>query len=152
MLIQFRETIDLAVADIYPYFKSPEDWVRLYGFAGRVEDRGGGWYAVPLAGFPFPLVARITRAEPGRLVHWEFHGFWRGEGEVRFQSEGNGTVVEGYERIAARWLPLLSPVLEKLFFERRFHGIWARGWRRLRAWAAGGPAPGETGPSAPPPR
>jgi hypothetical protein len=145
MLIQFREAIALPIADLYPYFKSPRDWVRLYGFAGQVEDRGGGWYAVPLQRFPFPLVARITRDEPDRLVHWEFRGFWRGEGEVRFQREGNGTVVEGFERIAMRWLPLLSPVLESLFLERTFRGIWARGWRRLRAQAAGEPMPGRRG-------
>jgi hypothetical protein len=133
MLIQFREVIELRVEDIYAYFQSPTDWGRLYGFAGRVRDLGSGWYSVPLYRFPFPLVARITRLEPGRVVHWEFRGFWKGEGEVRFEREGSGTVVTGYERIAARWLGPLSVVAEKLFMERAFRGIWARGWRRLRA-------------------
>jgi hypothetical protein len=145
MHIQFRESIDLKVEDIYPYFKSPPDWGRLYGFAGRVRDLGGGWYAVPLHRFPFPLVARVTQLEPGQLVHWAFRGFWKGEGEVRFERAENGTVVLGYEQIAARWLGPLSVVPEKLFMERPFLGIWARGWRRLRAWAAGGPKPGQEG-------
>jgi hypothetical protein len=139
MLIRFREDVALPVADVYPYFQSPVDWVRLYGIAGAVEHRGDGWYAVPLRGFPFPLVARITRTEPGRLVRWVFRGFWRGEGEVCLHSHSGGTLIEGYELIAVRWLFLLSPLVEKLFLERQFRRIWASGWRRLRAQALAPP-------------
>jgi hypothetical protein len=135
MLIRFREDIARPVAEVYAYFQSPADWVRLYGFAGQVEDRGSGWYAVPLRRFPFPLIARITRTEPNQLVHWTFRGCWRGEGEIRLQSHPGGTFVEGHEQIALRWLWLLSPLVEKLWLERQFRRIWALGWRRLRAEA-----------------
>ena len=131
MRIGFREAIDLPASAIYPYFQTPADWGRLYGFAGPVEDRGGGWYAVPLYRFPFPLVARITGAEPDRLVRWTFRGFWRGEGEVRFSPSPDGVLLEGYERISVRWLFVLSPIVEKLFLEKQFRAIWQLGWRRL---------------------
>ena len=157
MIIRFREEVALPVAEVYPYFQSPADWVRLYGFAGQVEDRGNGWYAVPLRRFHFPLVARITRTEPGQLVRWVFRGFWRGEGEVRFHSHPGGTIIEGYEQIAVRWLFVLSPLVERLVLERQFRRIWALGWRRLRAQAASGQSPNAARqyppgrhPSAPP--
>jgi hypothetical protein len=40
--------------------------------------------------------------------------------------------LEGYERIAVRWLFFLSPVVERLLLESRFRKIWELGWRRLR--------------------
>ena len=136
MIIRFREEIALPAAEIYEYFKSPADWVRLCGFAGTLEDRGGGWHAVALQQFPFPLVARIARSEPGRYVSWAFRGFWRGHGEVSFHSHQDSTIIEGYEEISVRWLFGLSPVVETLFLQRAFHRIWALGWRRLRVQAA----------------
>lgn len=139
MLIEFSEFVPRPVEQVYAYFRSPADWVRLYGLAGRVEDRGDGWYAVPLQRFPFPLVARITSLEPCRFVRWEFRGFWRGHGEVRFDARPGGVEVTGYEEIGARWLPGLSRLLERLFMEREFRRIWALGWRRLRD-TGGGPS------------
>ena len=133
MLIEFSEFVPLPVRTVYSYFESPADWVRLYGFAGRVVDRGGGWYAVPLKRFPFPLVARVTELEPLRCVRWQFRGFWRGCGEVRFTARPGGVQVDGYERLGARWLPGISWVVERLFMEREFRRIWALGWRRLRS-------------------
>lgn len=141
MLIEFTEFIPRPVEQVFPYFRSPADWVHLYGLAGRVEDRGNGWYAVPLQRFPFPLVARVTSLEPCRLVRWEFRGFWRGSGEVRFEARPGGVQVKGYEEIGARWLPGLSRLLEGLFMEREFRRIWALGWRRLRQ---GGAVPSTT--------
>lgn len=132
LIIRFAEPIRLPAAEIYSYFQSPADWVRLYGFAGPVVDRGNGWYAVPLKRFPFPLVARINAAEPCRLVRWEFKGFWAGGGEVRLLEQPGAVLVEGYEDIRPRRLPLIAPLLERLFLERAFRGIWASGWRRLR--------------------
>lgn len=132
MRIEFSEPIGLPAGLVYQYFRTPADWVRLYGFGGAVVDRGDGWYAVPLHRFPFPLVARITAAEPDRLVRWEFRGFWRGAGEVRLVETQGGVRVEGFEEIGARWLPGVSWLLERLFMERAFRGIWALGWRRLR--------------------
>ena len=132
MRLAFSEFIPLPAPKVYAYFQTPADWGRLYGFAGRVADRGGGWYAVPLKRFPFPLVAKITDAEPPRLVRWQFRGFWRGRGEIHLADQPGGVQVDGYEEISVRWLPGLSWLLERLFMERQFRQIWALGWRRLR--------------------
>ena len=48
---------------------------------GEVKEHDHGWQAIPLAGFPFPLVARVTAYEPNELVSWEFRGFWKGDDE-----------------------------------------------------------------------
>ncbi len=138
MLIEFNEEFDLPVEVVYPYFRTPRDWPRLYGTFGEVEDRGDGWCAVPLRAFPFPLVARVTLDEPRRQVRWEFRGFWRGEGEVRFAATPGGVAVQGYERISIRPLPGLSPIVERLFLESKFKKVWESGWRRLRRLAADG--------------
>ncbi len=132
MLIEFEERVDLHAADVYPYFKSPRDWPRLYGSFGEAEDRGGGWYAVPLKSFPFPLVARVTHDEPNKAVSWSFRGFWRGEGHVSFEPSPGGVVIRGHERISVRPAGFLSPVLERMFLERSFRKLWESGWRRLR--------------------
>lgn len=136
MLIEFDEEVELPADAVYPYFQTPADWPRLYGSFGAVQDRGDGWFAVPLRRFPFPLVAKVTRDEPLRCVRWAFKGFWRGEGEVRFTPAVGGTRVEGYERIAVPRLLGLGPVVERLFLERRFARLWESGWRRLRRLAA----------------
>ena len=132
MIIRFRETFTLPAAAVHGYFRTPADWVRLYGFAGRVEDRGDGWYAVPLRSFPFPLVARITDDDPPRRVRWRFRGFWRGDGEVCIQEITGGIVVEGHEDISIRWLGVFSPIVERPLLERQFRRIWQLGWDRLR--------------------
>lgn len=132
MRIEFSELIPLPAEQVFSYFQTPADWVRLYGLAGNVEDRGGGWYAVPLKWFPFPLVAQVTEIEPPRIVRWKFGGFWCGSGEIRITAQPGGVQVVGYEQISARWLPGLSKLLERLFMEREFRRIWALGWRRLR--------------------
>lgn len=137
MLIKFDEAFELPVEDVYPYFRTPRDWPRLYGAFGEVQDRGGGWYAVPLRRFPFPLVARVTRDEPLRAVRWEFGGSWRGEGEVRFTPTAGGVAVQGHEAITLRPLGWLAPLVERLFLESRFTKVWESGWRRLRRQAAG---------------
>lgn len=131
MHIDFSERFALPVGEVFAYFASPADWGRLYGFVG-VRELGEGWFAVGLKGFPFPLVAKTTELRPDELVRWTFRGFWRGEGEVRFTAEAGGVRVDGYETISLRWLPLLSPVVERLFLEKRFRAIWQLGWRRLR--------------------
>jgi hypothetical protein len=136
MLVEFEEEFELSADDVYPYFRSPRDWPRLYGSFGEVEDRGQGWFAVPLRRFPFPLVARITKDEPMRNVEWELGGFWRGEGRVSFVPTDRGVAIRGYERISAGPLPWLARLLERLFLEKRFRAVWASGWRRLRRQAA----------------
>jgi hypothetical protein len=132
MLIEFDEHVDLPAERVYPYFRSPRDWTRLYGAFGEVEERGQGWYAVPLRRFPFPLVARVVGDEPNRRVAWIFGGFWSGEGEVSFVPTDRGVAVRGYERISLCGFGALSRVLERLFLERRFRRVWESGWRRLR--------------------
>jgi hypothetical protein len=139
MIVEFREQFCLPVEDIYTYFQSPADWVRLYGFASSVKDYGDGWYAIPLQRFPFPLIARNTEQVQNERVHWVFRGFWRGRGEVRFSSTPQGTRVEGYEEISVRWLSVFSPIVERLFMRRQFERIWALGWRRLRKQANAAP-------------
>jgi len=130
--IEFDETFALPPDVIEAYFRTPADWVRLYGLAGEVEGRGDGWIAVPLAGFPFPLVARTVEHVPGERVRWVFRGFWKGEGEVCFRdTESGGCRVRGFEEIAVRPLGPVSRAVERLFLERRFRGIWSLGWRRL---------------------
>jgi hypothetical protein len=138
MIIHFEERFQLPVEQVYRYFKTPVDWTRLYGEFGEVKDCGSGWFAVPLRGFPFPLVVRITDDEPLRKVRWVFRGFWRGGGEVRFLDQTASVTVEGFEEIAVRPLGVLSPVVERLLLERRFRAIWELGWRRLRKAEAAG--------------
>jgi hypothetical protein len=138
MFVRFQERIDLTPDEVYAYFRSPRDWPRLYGAFGEVEDRGGGWFAVPLRRFPFPLLARMTKDEPGRSVAWEFGGFWRGGGEVTFLPVAGGVEVRGEERIGVRRLLGLSRLADRLL-EARFQKIWASGWRRLRREAAAKP-------------
>ena len=132
MIIRFQHEFSLPVEEVYSYFHTPADWTRLFGFAGTVKDLGGGWYAVPLKGFPFPLVASNTQQKHHELVQWVFRGFWRGRGEVRFAAVPHGVVVKGFEEISVRWLFFLSPVVERLFLERRFRAICEIGWHRLR--------------------
>ncbi len=131
MRIQFDESFELPIEHVFDYFKSPSDWASLYGLAGEVEDRGEGWWAVPLKSFPFPLVARNTDLELNEYVRWEFNGFWHGFGEVRFTTDGTRTRVTGQEIIAIRWLFFLSPLVEQLFLKAPFEGIWRFGWKRL---------------------
>ena len=132
MIIKFKHKFSLPVEEVYSYFQTPADWVRLYGLAGDVKNLGEGWYAVPLKRFPFPLVAKNIEQRPNELARWVFRGFWRGRGEVRFTERSDGVTVEGYEEIAVRWLFSLSPVIERLFLERSFQSIWEIGWHRLR--------------------
>ncbi|MCK5447661.1 MAG: hypothetical protein KAJ43_05925, partial [Gemmatimonadetes bacterium] len=81
MRVEFDEEFGVPVEQAYEYFRTPMNWPRLFGAFGEVEDRGQGWYAVTLRGFPFPLVTRITRDELLQSVEWTFEGFWHGEGQ-----------------------------------------------------------------------
>jgi len=131
---EFHEDIPLSPAKIYDFMRSPMDWTRLYGAFGEVEDRGEGWYAVPLKRSPFPLVARITENEPGRRVAWEFRGIWRGRAELNLKPTEEGTLVTGFETISIPRMLGLGPMIERRFLERGFQAVW--GWRRLRRMAS----------------
>ena len=132
MRVEFNETFELPVEQLYGYFKTPMDWPRLYGAFGDVHDRGEGWYAVPMKGSPFPLVTKIVVDQPSDCVSWIFRGFWRGAGEVRFVEGPAGVTVEGFEEIAVRALGFISPIVEEALLKRRFRAIWEHGWKRLR--------------------
>lgn len=132
MLIRFDNDFDLPVEEAYAYFRTPRDWPRLFGSFGEVEDRGEGWYAVPLRNFPFPLVAKTTRDEPLSCVEWVFRGFWRGEGQVCFVRTRGGVAIRGFERISPRPLGWLAPLVEPVLLEKRFRKVWESGWRQLR--------------------
>lgn len=136
MLIRFHEEFELSPGEVYGYFRTPQDWPRLFGAFGNVQDKGDGWYAVPLRRFPFPLIAKVTTDEPERCVRWTFRGFWCGEGEVRFTPTSRGVRVQGHERITVRPLFWLAPLVERVLLERRFTKVWESGWRRLRTQAA----------------
>jgi len=136
MLIEFDREFAIPVEEAYSYFRTPPDWPRLFGSFGEVENRGQGWYAVPLRNFPFPLVARMTRDEPLNCVAWEFGGFWRGEGQVSFVAKGRGVAIRGFERISARPLGWLAPAVEPFLMQKRFEKVWESGWRKLSREAA----------------
>ncbi len=72
MFIQFKEKFALPVSEIYPYFRTPEDWGRLYGRVKPVEHLREGWQAVALPRFPLPLVNRMVDDQQNRRVRWVF--------------------------------------------------------------------------------
>jgi len=131
MLIQLKESFKLPKEEIFSYFSSPKEWTSLYGSAGKVEDYGDGWYAIPLKDFPFPMIAKNIECVPNENVKWEFKGFWKGGGEINLIEFENEVFLEGYEKVSVRWLYFLSPIVEKLFLKKRFNHIWELGWRRL---------------------
>lgn len=132
MIVRFSKAFHLPIATVFEYFASPDGWVRLYGFGGRARALDGGWYAVPLRRFPFPLVARVTAREENALVRWTYRGFWKGDGEVRLSQRYGRTFVSGSETLSLRPLGFASRVIERLFIERPFAETWELGWRRLR--------------------
>ena len=132
MTIRFREQFALPIGEVFGFFPTPADWVRLYGFGGAARPLGDGWHAVPLKGFPFPLVTKVVACQENEFVCWTFRGFWRGQAEVRFSERDGRVIVEGFEDISVRWLFGLSPLIERAFLERTFRKLWAIGWRRLR--------------------
>jgi hypothetical protein len=132
MRIEFDEEFQISVDEAYGYFRTPADWPRLFpAFAGASERRNG-WYAVSFRGFPFPLVTRITRDEPGARVEWTFSGFWSGDGAVELEGTDTGVIIRGYEEVSPRGLSWLAPPAERLFLEARFRDVWEGGWKRLR--------------------
>jgi hypothetical protein len=132
MYLSFREEFDLPISTIFPYFKSPSDWAKLYGVVKPTKVLEDGWYAVPLKALPFPLKAKNVEYQHNEKVRWIFGGFWRGVGEVNFSTKDNKTVVEGFEYITAHGLWIFSSLFEKQFMEKQFEIIWKLGWKRIR--------------------
>jgi len=132
MYLSFKEEFDLPVSVIFPYFKSPSEWAKLYGAVKPTKLIENGWYAVPLKMFPFPLMAKNVELDYEKRVRWIFGGFWKGVGEVNFYKGENTTIVEGFEYITAHGLWLMSGLFEKFFMENEFKRIWNLGWKRIR--------------------
>ena len=132
MYLFFKEEFDLPISQVFPYFKTPADWAKLYGTVKPTKNFKNNWYAIPLKMCPFPLVARNVFFDDEVKVRWEFGGFWRGIGEVNFFTKNGKTVVEGYEYISPYGLWLLASFVEKHFMEKQFQNIWDLGWKRIR--------------------
>ncbi len=132
MYLSFREEFDLPISKIFPYFKSPSEWAKLYGVVRPTKILKDDWYAVPLKMFPFPLMAKNVEFHHDKKVRWIFGGFWRGIGEVNFYNKNNNTIVEGFEYITPHGFWLMSSLFEKYFMEKEFERIWKLGWIRIR--------------------
>ena len=132
MYIEFKEAFDLPVNVVYPYFKTPIDWMNLYGKVKGSKNLKNGWQKIPLKNFPAPLIEKIIKDVPEKEVRYKFGGFWRGIAEIRFYEREGQTIVEGYEYITAHGFWLLAPFVEKHFMEKEFKRIWELGWERLR--------------------
>jgi hypothetical protein len=130
MRIDFDETVPVPPVVVFDYLRSPTEWPRLYGAFGQVRDLGGGWYAVPLAGAPADLEARMTALEPTRRAAWELRGTFSGKGEVNLAPQDGGTRITGFEEIAVAGLDDPGTLAEAT---RRFEAIWQMGWDRLRS-------------------
>lgn len=77
MYLSFREEFDLPISIIFPYFKSPSEWAKLYGMVKPTKVLEDDWHAIPLKMFPFPLVAKNVEYHHEKNVRWIFGGFWR---------------------------------------------------------------------------
>ena len=131
MRLDFDVVTRLPPDDVYDYFRTPTDWPRLFPAFRQASPRKDGWIEVPMHKSPIPLIARNTVDEPGRRVAWDLAGFWKGDGEVRFEPTPTGTRVTGHEEIYLPRLLGLGRLLE-MWAEPRFAAVWEGGWRRLR--------------------
>ncbi|MEW5736815.1 MAG: hypothetical protein AB1921_18365 [Thermodesulfobacteriota bacterium] len=139
MYLSFREEFSLAPEAIFPYFRSPSEWAKLYGLVKPTKTLEDGWHIISLKKAPFPLKAKNVLYEQDRRVRWIFGGFWRGMGEVNFCAAGKTTVVEGFEYIVPHGAWVFSGLVERRFMEREFRRIWALGWERIRKGKGGPP-------------
>jgi hypothetical protein len=132
MYLQFKETFNKPVKELFPFFRTPADWAKLYGVVKPTKKLKDGWYAVPIKAFPFPLKARNVEMIENQRVRWVFGGFWSGVGDLTFYEQDGKTVIEGFEYIKPYGLYFLAGLFEKLFMIKEFKRIWAIGWHRLR--------------------
>ena len=75
MYLSFREEFDLPIGKIFPYFKSPSEWAKLYGVVKPTKVLKDDWHAIPLKIFPFPLLAKNVEYHHEKNVRWIFGGF-----------------------------------------------------------------------------
>lgn len=132
MIVQFDETFSLTMDKVFPYFRSPAEWVKLYGEVKPTKDVEDGWFGIALKNFPFPLKARVVFFEESSRVRWEFGGFWRGIAEINFKTEGDCVRIEGFEYLIPFGAWYLGEALGNGFIQDGLERIWALGWRRLR--------------------
>ncbi|MDJ0496711.1 MAG: hypothetical protein QNJ89_02700 [Acidimicrobiia bacterium] len=130
MRLEFDVPTALSPEEVRDFFKTPSDWPRLFTAFRPATLRKDGWTTVPIRRSPIPLVAKITVDEPGRVA-WKLRGFWKGDGEVRFEAVADGTRVTGYEQIDLPRLLGLGRLIAR-WAEPRFALVWESGWRRLR--------------------
>lgn len=130
MRLEFDVVAALPPEAVHDFLKTPSDWPRLFTAFRPVTLRKDGWTTVPIRRSPIPLIAKITTDEP-RRVAWDLRGFWKGDGEVRFEDIGEGTRITGYEQIDLPHFLGLGRLIEKSA-EPRFGVVWESGWRRLR--------------------
>ena len=131
MRLEFDIDTRLPPELVYEFFATPSDWSRLFPAFGEAQRRKDGWFRVPMHRSPIPLIARNTINQPARRVAWALAGFWKGDGEVRFEQTTAGTHITGHEQVdLPRWLGL-GTWLER-WAEPRFAALWESGWRRLR--------------------
>ena len=131
MRLEFDVATRLTPDEIYDFFRTPAEWPRLFPAFGAVSVGDDGWFKVAMHRSPFPLVAKNTADEPGQRVAWDLRGFWKGDGEVRFEATAAGTRVTGHEEINLPRLLGVGALLER-WAEPRFAAAWEGGWRRLR--------------------
>jgi hypothetical protein len=131
MNLDFDLLTDLTPEEVYDYFKSPHEWPRLFPAFGPASDRKDRWVKVPIRRSPFSLTAQITTAAPYVKVTWDLRGFWKGRGEVRFDSIPGGTRITGCEKVTPPRLLGWGGLLER-WAEPRFAAVWESGWRKIR--------------------
>ena len=131
MRLEFDVTTRLSPEQVYDFFRTPADWPRLFPAFGQATTRGDGWFSIPMRRSPIPLIAKNTVAEPGKRMAWDLRGFWKGDGEVRFDAIATGTRVTGHEEVILPRLLGFGTLLER-WTQPRFAAVWEGGWRRLR--------------------
>lgn len=131
MRLDFDEVFQITTAEGYDYCKTPNDWPRLFKAFTKVTERGDGWFAVSMRRSPLPLIVKISIDQPGEHVAWDLAGFWKGDGEVRFETVDGGTRITGHETITLPGPFGLGRLMERVF-KPGFAAIWEDGWRRLR--------------------
>jgi hypothetical protein len=132
MYLTFREEFSLQANEVFSYFASPKEWVRLFGSHKPAKKLTDDWYSIPLKNFPMPLVAKNVVTQADHKVRWIFRGFWRGVGEIEIKPAAKGVVIEGFEYITPHGLWAIAPFVEKTIMQKEFERIWTVSWKRLR--------------------
>lgn len=131
MYIAFHREFELPAEKVFSFFKTPTDWMSLFGKVSGARKLKNGWEKIPLKRFPFPLVAKMIEVEENKRVRYVFGGFWRGIAEIHFVYQNGKTSVSGFEYITPHGLWIFASCAEKMFMKKEFERIWNLGWKRL---------------------